>query len=283
MKPLSDLIEEAGDLALSGKFEEAVKKYEEAIISDPKNPLAYIEKAAVLKSINRCEEAIFDLDNALKILPEWSVSKEDKERYDSFYSMLLVLKAEALMALQKSDECMKVLDSADSVRGSDAASLIVRAQVYAQQNNFDEAFNCLYKAEEWCFLNSDDMLTQVWLLKIHMAKDFGNMIAPSYAETIYKNNHWRKPAGTAEELFERGNNLRDENLMYDALHYYDACLEANPKNKALVLFFKGIIFERMKNYNEAFSCYSDALAANPEQEDEFKIRVRWANAKLLRG
>ncbi|MDO5844822.1 MAG: tetratricopeptide repeat protein [Methanocorpusculum sp.] len=280
---MSDLIEEAGDLALSGKFEEAVDKYSEAIAADPKNPLAYIEKAAVLKSINRCAEAVLDLDSALKILPDWSVSNEDKERYDLFYSMLLILKAEALLSLQKYDKCLIVLDSADSIRGADADSLVVRAQVFARQNKFDEAFDCLYKAEEWCFLNSDEMLTQVWLLKIHLAKDFGNMVAPPYAEIIYRNNHWKKPTGTADELFERGNNLRDENLMYDALHYYDACLEANPKNRAIVLFFKGIIFERMKNYSEAFSCYSDALAAEPEAEDEFKIRVRWANAKLLRG
>jgi hypothetical protein len=50
-----------------------------------------------------------------------------------------------------------------------------------------------------------------------------------------------------------------------------------------VLFLKGIIFEQLKRFEDAYSTYADALAANPTEAEEFTIRVRWANAKALRG
>lgn len=277
---MSDFIEKAEELALSGKFEEALGKYDEAIGEDPSDPLTYVGKASVLKALGKYDKCVECMDTAVKIIPEWKGT--DPERIPTFTSMLLVLKAEALLYAEKPDEALVTVDEADKISDADAASLIVRAQAHAQLKNYEEAGNCLYRAEEWCFLHDDAMLTQIWLSKVHLAKESGKAFAPSYAAEVYKSGNWRTPTGTAEELFERGNNLRSEGLLYDALRYYDACLAAGPKNRALILFFKGIIFEQLKNFSEAYSMYSDALAAGPTPEDEFKIRVRWANAKTRR-
>lgn len=279
-KKLSDFIEQAEELALSGKLEEALGKYDEAINDDPADPLTYVGKASILKALGRYAECSLCMGTAIRILPEWKGA--DPARVLDLTSMLLVLKAEAQLYEEKPEEALLTVDEADKIREADAASLVVRAQAYAQQKKFEEAGNCLYRAEEWCFLHDDAMLTQIWLSKVHMAKESGKAFAPPYAAEVYKSGNWRKPSGTAEELFERGNNLRGEGLLYDALRYYDACLAAEPKNKALVLFFKGIIFEQLKNFTEAYAMYSDALAAGPAPEDEFKIRVRWANAKSMR-
>ncbi len=277
---MSDFIEKAEELALSGKFEEAIGKYDEAIGEDPSDPLTYVGKASVLKALGRYDECIACMDTAVRIIPEWKGT--DPERIPAFTSMLLVLKAEAQLYAEKPDEALVTVNEADKISNADAASLVVRAQAHAQLKNYEEAGNCLYRAEEWCFLHDDAMLTQVWLSKVHLAKEGGKPFAPPYAAEVYKSGNWRKPVGTAEELFERGNNLRGEGLLYDALRYYDACLAGEPKNRALVLFFKGIIFEQLKNFSEAYSMYSDALAAGPTPEDEFKILVRWANAKTRR-
>ena len=277
---MSDLIEKAEELALSGKFEEALGKYDEAIKEDPADPLTYVGKASILKALGRYAECSQCMDTAIRILPEWKGA--DPARVSDLTSMLLVLKAEAQLYEEKPEEALLTVDEADKIRDADAASLVVRAQAYAQQKKFEEAGNCLYRAEEWCFLHDDAMLTQIWLSKVHMAKESGKAFAPPYAAEVYKSGNWRKPVGTAEELFERGNNLRGEGLLYDALRYYDACLSAGPENRPLVLFFKGIIFEQLKNFSEAYSMYSDALAAGPAPEDEFKIRVRWMNAKSMR-
>lgn len=282
-RKLPDKIEEAEDLALAGKLDEAVAKYNEAIAEDDKNPLAYVGKASVIKAQGKFGECAEELEKALSILPEWNVAKEDEKRFADFCSMLHVLKAEALLYADNPDAAFAELDKADAVRAADAASLVVRANAHAQKKEWDEAGNCLYRAEEWCFLHDDSMLTQVWLTKVHCAQESGGIFAPAYAAEVYASGNWRMPKGTAEELLERAGNLRKEGLLYDALRYYDACLAAEPADKAHVLFLKGIVFEQLKRFDDAYSAYADALAANPSEAEEFSIRVRWANARALRG
>ena len=282
-RKLPDKIEEAEDLALAGKLDEAVAKYDEAIAEDDKNPLAYVGKASVIKAQGKFGECAEELEKALSILPEWNVAKEDEKRFADFCSMLHVLKAEALLYADNPDAAFAELDKADAVRAADAASLVVRANAHAQKKEWEAAGNCLYRAEEWCFLHDDSMLTQVWLTKVHCAQESGGIFAPAYAAEVYASGNWRMPKGTAEELLERAGNLRKEGLLYDALRYYDACLAAEPADKAHVLFLKGIVFEQLKRFDDAYSAYADALAANPSEAEEFSIRVRWANARALRG
>lgn len=282
-RKLPDKIEEAEDLALAGKLDEAVAKYNEAIAEDDKNPLAYVGKASVIKAQGKFGECAEELEKALSILPEWNVAKEDEKRFADFCSMLHVLKAEALLYADNPDAAFAELDKADAVRDADAASLVVRANAHAQKKEWEAAGNCLYRAEEWCFLHDDSMLTQVWLTKVHCAQEAGGIFAPAYAAEVYASGNWRMPKGTAEELLERAGNLRKEGLLYDALRYYDACLAAEPADKAHVLFLKGIVFEQLKRFDDAYSAYADALAANPSEAEEFSIRVRWANARALRG
>lgn len=283
VRKLSDKIEEAENLALAGKLDEAVAKYDEAITEDAKDPLAYVGKASVLKAQSKFRAAADTLESALALLPEWDVAEADAKRFADFCSMLHVLKAEALLYADAPDEAVAELDKADAVRAADAASLVVRANAHAQKKEWEEAGNCLYRAEEWCFLHDDSMLTQVWLTKVHCAQEAGGVFAPPYAAEVYASGNWRMPKGTAEELLERAGNLRKEGLLYDSLRYYDACLAAEPADKAHVLFLKGIVFEQLKRFDDAFSAYADALAANPSSAEEFSIRVRWANAKALRG
>ena len=279
----TDLIAEAERLAASGKFDDAVSMYDSALKEDPYNPIAAVGKASVLKAMGRYAECAAELGKALTGLPEWEVAKEDMERFSAFSSMLHVLRAEAYLYLEDRKNVFAELDEADKIRDADAASLLVRANAFAQAGDFDEAGNLLYRAEEWCYLHEDSMLTQVWLTKIHCAKEKHGIFAPPYAAEVFAKKNWRMPKGTAAELLERADNLRRAGLLYDALRYYDACLAAEPENRAHVLFLQGIVFEQLKRYSDAFRCYADALSAGPDKEEEFSIRVRWANAKALQG
>lgn len=278
-----DSIAEAEKLALAGKFDEALKKYNEAATVDPTNPLIAVGKSTVLKAMGKYAECAQELGNALDSLSLWNVAKEDTTRYNQFTSMLHVLRAEAYLYAQDLPQVFQELDKADVVSGPDAASMVVRASAHAQKKEWDEAGNLLYRAEEWCFLHEDSMLTQIWQSKVQYAKDAGGILAPPYAAEVYKNGHWRMPKGTVDELQERAGNLRNAGLLYDALRYYDAALAVTTENKAHFLFLKGVVYEQLKLFNDAFGCYSDALATNPTQDEEFMIRVRWANTKALRG
>ncbi|HJJ38942.1 MAG TPA: hypothetical protein O0X42_02285 [Methanocorpusculum sp.] len=282
-EPETDIISEADELALAGKFDEALKKYEDAAADDPYNPAIAVGKSAVLKAQGKFTDCAKELEKAIDSLSSWTVATEDTDRFNAFAAMLHVLCAEAYLYAEERENVFRELDAADRIREADAASLLVRANAHAQAKEWENAGNLLYRAEEWCFFHDDSMLTQVWLTKVHCAKEAGGIFAPPYAAEVYAKKTWRMPKGTAAELQERAANLRKEGLLYDALRYYDACLEANPENRAHVLFLKGVVMEQLKRFDDAFSCYADALSANPEEKEEFAIRVRWANTKALRG
>lgn len=277
---MSDLFAEAQEYANALKFDEALAKYDEIISHDAKNPLAYVEKGSILKALGRYVECISCFDEAIRILDGWDVADDDGGRFDSFYAMLLVLKAEGCLYIGDADGALTALGIADTRHGADAASLVIRAQAYMIQKKYDDAGNCYYKAEEWCYFHDDSMLSQIWRGKLDLAHEC-KIVVPPYAECVYEKGHYRKPVGDAAELFERGNRVRDEGLLFDALRYYDASLTAGFSDRGVILFFKGIIYERLKRYDKAFSLYSDALQENISADDEFKICARWANVKAM--
>ena len=281
----ADLISRAEELALAGKFDEALRMYDAAVAADHTDPLAWIGKASVLKAQGRYTESAECFDAALAGISAWKEEASgEPDRMAAFVSMLSVLKAEALLYAEKPDEALAALDVADAVRTADAASLVVRGQAHVQKQEYETAGNCFYRAEEWCNRHEDTMLTQVWSCKVQLAKENGGILAPPYAAEMYaRGDGFRKPAGTPEEIAERGNNLRSAGLLYDALRYYDAAIDAGHPGRAQVLFLKGVVFEQLRRNDDALGAYSDALRADPSPEEEFRIRMRWTGLRASRG
>lgn len=280
----ADLITQAEELALSGKLNEALRMYDAAVAADPTDPLAWIGKASILKAQGRYTESAECFDAALAGIPAWNdAAAGEPDRMAAFVSMLSVLKAEVLLYAEKPDEALAAADAADAIRDADAASLVVRGQALVQKKEYDAAGDCFYRAEEWCNTHEDTMLTQVWHCKVRLAEENGGVLAPPYAAEMYaRGTGFRPPQGTPEEILERANNLRSAGLLYDALRYYDAAVTAGHPNKALVLFLKGVVFEQLRRSADALDAYSDALKADPQPEDEFRIRMRWAGLRADR-
>ncbi|MDV0441976.1 hypothetical protein McpAg1_11930 [Methanocorpusculaceae archaeon Ag1] len=279
----ADLITQAEDLALAGKLDEALRAYDAAIAADCTDPLAWVGKASVLKAKGMYTESAECFIAARAGISSENFVGEDAEKMAAFVSMLHVLQAEALLYAEKPNEALVVLDEADQLRPPDAASLVVRGQAFVQKKAYEDAGNCFYRAEEWCNANEDSMLTQVWFCKVNLAKESGGILAPPYAAEMYeKRRGFKQPKGDFTELLERANNLRTAGLMYDALRYYDAAIEADPSQAASTLFMKGVVFEQLRRSAEALDCYSEALKNNPEPGDEFRIRTRWAALRAAR-
>lgn len=281
----AELTEKGDELSLVGKYEEALSLYEKAIELDPTDPLPYVGKASVLKTLERYDECVVCFDAALLGLTHLNeVAPKDDSRLKLFTSMLYILKAEALLYAERPDEVFLALDAAETFTPADAAFYVVLGQAHLLKKNFEKAGDAFYRAEEWCNRYDDSMLTQVWLCKVHLAKESGGLLAPPYAAEMYeRKTGFKKPVGTPDEILERGNNLRSEGLLYDALRYYDAAFSEGHENAALVLFYKGVVLEQLKKYDQAFSVYSDALKENPLPEDEFRIRMRWTACKTKKG
>lgn len=186
---------------LAGKFDEAQRAYDAAIAGDHTNPLAWIDKASVMKVLGRYDEAGACFDAALAGISAWiAADGQDIERVAAFVSMLWVLKAEALLYAEKPDEVIDALDRARAGGVPDATALAVRGQAYALKEEFSKAGDCFYQAEEWCNTHEDSMLTQVWLCKVHLAKTAGGRLSPPYAAEMYAEKRgFKQPEGTPEE------------------------------------------------------------------------------------
>lgn len=53
-------------------FEEAIKKYTEAIALDPENHVLYSNRSAALTKAARYLEALGDADKTIEIKPDWA-------------------------------------------------------------------------------------------------------------------------------------------------------------------------------------------------------------------
>ncbi len=97
-KDASALTSDALVLYSQGKYDDAIKAYDEAIKLDPKNKEAFFNRGLALAALDKFDEAIKDYDKATKL---------DPKNKEAFYNMGL-----ALVALGKCSEAIKAYDEA---------------------------------------------------------------------------------------------------------------------------------------------------------------------------
>lgn len=68
---MNDLKSEGNKALESGNFEEAIRKYTEAIAIDPENHVLYSNRSAALTKAERYMEALGDADKVIEIKPDW--------------------------------------------------------------------------------------------------------------------------------------------------------------------------------------------------------------------
>ncbi|XP_063429921.1 stress-induced-phosphoprotein 1-like [Mytilus trossulus] len=71
-KRVNDLKSEGNKALESSNFEEAIKKYTEAIALDPENHVLYSNRSAALTKAARYLEALGDADKTIEIKPDWA-------------------------------------------------------------------------------------------------------------------------------------------------------------------------------------------------------------------
>jgi len=68
---VNDLKSEGNKALESGDFEEAIRKYTEAIALDPDNHVLYSNRSAALTKIGRYLEALGDAEKTIEIKQDW--------------------------------------------------------------------------------------------------------------------------------------------------------------------------------------------------------------------
>lgn len=69
---------EGQDLALRGRYEEAIESYDNAINLRPKDAKAYNNKGKCLYELGRLEESRIALEKAVKLRPYYGIAKHNR-------------------------------------------------------------------------------------------------------------------------------------------------------------------------------------------------------------
>jgi tetratricopeptide (TPR) repeat protein len=71
--PAERALDKADELAMEGRYEEALSELTRAIELDPKNASAFGARGALYADMHRNEEALDDLDRAIELDPEYGM------------------------------------------------------------------------------------------------------------------------------------------------------------------------------------------------------------------
>jgi tetratricopeptide (TPR) repeat protein len=117
-------LNEAEAFATQGKLTQAIESYQQAIISDPRNPSTYIALARVQLLAGLYEDALNNVDNALLLNPN--------------NSMALAIKAWALNYMEDYLGAEAAIGQAIELDDNNALAYAINAEILLDQGNYED-------------------------------------------------------------------------------------------------------------------------------------------------
>ena len=249
-------IERGGQLHRLGRYEEAIKAFDEAIKqNDPKNVyLAWYGKGLALGYLGKYQTAIEALQQAINTLPK----REDLKK---FHSSILQKQSVVYRYLENYEQALSVINQAISLVPNNPNYYNEKYVVLSRLKRYDEGLAAITQAIDlapraaWYFnrgnlyynLQKYDLALSDWNKAIK--------INPNYAEA-YVN---------------RGN-LYSDLQKYDlALSDYSKAIDIN-RNDAEAYYNRGLLYYNQRKYDLALSDYSKAIDINPNYAEAYNNR-----------
>jgi tetratricopeptide (TPR) repeat protein len=243
-------------LASQARLDEALTRFEQALVLKPDYAEAHNNRGNVLKALNRNVEALASYDRALAALPGFVQAHYNRAnlcaalgRFEDAlagYDRVIALKADhaeahnnrgnALRALRRPDEALASYDAAVALKGDYAQAFNNRGVVLHELKRFDAA-----------------------------VADFDVALALM--------------ADCAELFCNRGNALQALARFDEALASYDRAVALKPDH-AEAFYNRGNVLRELRRIDEALASYEQALALRPGYVD-----ANWNEAylRLLTG
>jgi tetratricopeptide (TPR) repeat protein len=226
-------------LDITGRCEEAVEAFRNAIKTNPKDAIAYNDLGTVYFKLNRAEEAIKAFEKAKEIDPNCAFAYNN---LGSFY-----------YNSGKYEKAIELFTKATNLEPKFYLAYINLGLAHSTLRNYPEAANAYKRAIE---LNPKDAI---------IFNNFGFALErsghPKEAEEVYK-----KAIKIDPNCFEAYNNLgliySDSNNYREAIQLFNKAIEIKPNN-AIAICNLGVAYKGLGNYVQSIKCYEDAIEKDP--------------------
>jgi tetratricopeptide (TPR) repeat protein len=276
------------ELALAGRFEEAVIAYDEALAQTPDHAGLLQRKAYSLFASGDLDKAGAIYDKAISIdgsNPDlWRASGLVAEQLGNFaaalqrYNHALVLtpdspqlwsdKADVLLALGHAEEALAAYRHSDRLRAPVAHDWTIRGHRFYNADRSKEADAC-YRAA----LELDAKEFEAWWGR-GLAATAGNEVGLALEYFNKAVSFADRPEDKARILTDKGNELaKQQDGSIRAMDCYDQALTFDPRHEEARLG-RAVLFENLHRYSQASDAYGLLTELNPKRADAWLGKAR---------
>jgi len=241
---------------------EEEKTLNELIETEPGNTEGWGSKAEFLIGHKRYDEALYALDEVIRITPNFINSLSSKRQLSSFselcdfnpeYVKAICKKSFVLYQLGMYKEALGFANKTLEIEPDHVGALSLKASSLLKLQRFQEAFELVAHALDLDPKNSELLfLKGKALLKFHKYEEGLEYLEKAYQLTP------KKP----EVLLRKGYALSKLNRFEEALKVYDKIINLQPDNTK-ALSNKGFILIMTGKYEDALSLYNGLIQLNP--------------------
>jgi len=221
-----------------GEYEKALKACDDALRSDPENPVTWSNKAAVLEGLGEAEQALQSYDKSIEL--------------DSKLPITWNNRAKLLYKLGRYDAALESLDKAIELNRSDGYFWYGRGLILIELHRYEEAVDAFDIASS-IYPNDQD----IWFYKAYALGELGR-----YSESLTAYD----TALELDPLFATGWNnkcftLNKLGRYMEAMQACNKSLELEP-NSPYTWGHMGAAFQNLTMYEEALTAFNKATELN---------------------
>ena len=280
--PLATELNDKGtELAINGRYEEALKSFDKALRINPKFATAWFNKSLTLENSGQTGKALQCFNKVLDMQPKDAAALYEKARCedvlgqssDAILSYKKFLESSSGQMITEGKVARRRLEELCNASPKEAHKTITRnketpsaklkkeaADYFDIRGNQEKAIACYDKALE---MNPGNM--DAWYNKGIVLENRGDIqaalhcfrkvleIDPYDVKTIKLTIKWRHEADHLDRLGRYN----------EAVDYYDRVLKVNPVDFD-AWFNKGLTLEQMSQSEKALNCHNKILESNPK-------------------
>jgi tetratricopeptide (TPR) repeat protein/S1-C subfamily serine protease len=249
-------IQRGGQLWRLGRFEEAIKAFDEAIKqNDPKNAyLAWYGKGLALGELGKAQPAIEALQQAINTLPK-------REDLKNFHSSILQQQSVVYRYLENYEQALTVINQAISLVPNNPNHYNEKWSVLSELKRYDEGLAAITQAITLA-------PRALWYLNrgiLYHNQQKYNLALADYTKAIELNPNYAK-------AYNNRGTLYDDQQKYElALADYNQAIELN-RNNAQAYYNRGNLYYELQKYDLALSDYNKAIDINPNFANAYNNR-----------